>query len=159
LTEERGWNVRAVVDLVGMVGVLLGLVFVGLELRSNTQAVRAETFQSLTDVSNDYIMQMAADPELSRIYHAATAGGLRALTPPDSARYWSLQRAYWVRMQNVYSQHTRGTLEDEDFFLYRAVICSADPGTRDLWPEHRVILTPGFREFVEGCWGAGGAVR
>lgn len=153
MTPVRSQNLRTSIELIGAASVLVGLVFVGLELRSNTQAIRAETFQSLTDISNDYIMQLAADPDLARIYHAASANGISVLSPGDSARYWSIERAYWVRMQNVFSQYARGTLEDEDFVLYRAVICEGKKGSREMWPEHRMILTPAFAAFVEECWG------
>jgi hypothetical protein len=151
MAEERP-RIKTLVDLVGTAGVVLGLVFVGLELRNNTEAVKAATFQNLTDISNTYIMQIAADPELARIQGAARAGGLRALTPADSTRYEQLQRAFWVRMQNVFSQYARGTLSEDDFFLYRQVICGPERGKRDMWAEHRGILTPTFVEFVESCW-------
>jgi len=148
-------RLKSIGELVGLGAVVLGLVFVGLELRSNTEAVRASTFQSLTDISNDYIMEIAADPDLSRILHAARAGGLGALAPADSVRFWSLERAFWVRMQNVYSQYERGTLTEDDFVLYRSVICDSPEASRALWPEHRSILTPSFIRFIRACWGIG----
>jgi hypothetical protein len=37
--SERAQRVKAMTDAVGLVAVLLGLVFVGLELRGNTEAV------------------------------------------------------------------------------------------------------------------------
>jgi len=148
----RGLRVKAIADAVGLAAVMLGLVFVGLELRSNTEAVKAATFQSLTDISNDYVMQIAADPDLARIVHTARASGLAALSPSDSARFWSTERAFWVRMQNVFSQYSRGTLTDDDFRMYREVICRAFKGTRDMWPEHRGILSAPLVRFVEDCW-------
>jgi len=42
-------KIKLVVETSGALAVLLGLVFVGLELRQNTYAVEAATFQSLTD--------------------------------------------------------------------------------------------------------------
>lgn len=153
---EEGSRIKTLAELVGMAAVVLGLVFVGLELRNNTEAVKAATFQSLTDISNTFLMQIAADPELARIQGSARAGVLRALTPADSTRYWQVERAFWVRMQNVFSQYSRGTLAEEDFFLYRQVVCGADRGERDMWVEHRGVLTPAFVRFVEGCWGVSG---
>jgi len=150
--SEKGQRLKAIADTVGVAAVILGLVFVGLELRANTEAVKAATFQSLTDISNDYVMQIAADPELARILHTARASGLSALNPSDSARFWSTERAFWVRMQNVFSQYSRGTLTDDDFLMYRQVICQARQGTRDMWPEHRSILSAALVEFVEDCW-------
>jgi len=100
-------------EVVGALSVVLGLLFVGMELRANTQAVKAGTFQSLTDVSNDFLVTVAGDPELSRIYTAGRSDS-SALSPADSARFYLLSRAYWVRMQNVHSQFERGTLSDKD---------------------------------------------
>lgn len=151
MTEKRS-RINDMADVVGTAAVVLGLVFVGFELRNNTAAVRAATFQSLTDISNDYIMQIASDPELARIQGAARMGGLEVLTPADSTRYEQIERAFWVRMQNVYSQYARGTLAEEDFYLYRRVICQAERGKQEMWPEHRGILTPAFVSFVEECW-------
>ena len=51
--RDRSYTLRTLIDLVGAAGVLTGLIFVGLELRNNTLAIRAETFQSLTDISRD----------------------------------------------------------------------------------------------------------
>ncbi len=155
--SAEGSRIKTLAELVGTAAVVLGLVFVGLELRNNTEAVKAATFQNLTDISNAFLMQIAGDPELARIQGTARAGGLRALSPADSTRYWQVERAFWVRMQNVFSQYVRGTLAEGDFFLYRRVICDADRGERDMWPEHRGVLTPDFVRFVEGCWGAPGA--
>ena len=95
-------SIKDLAEVVGTVAVVLGLVFVGVELRNNTAAVRAATFQSLTDISNDYIMQIASDPELARIQGAARSGGLAALTPADSTRYEQIERAFWVRCRTCF---------------------------------------------------------
>ena len=146
-----------IVEVGSAAAVLLGLVFVGLELRQNTEAVEAATFQSLTDASSDYLLTIAADPELSRISVLAS-GTPELLSDEDRARLFMLDRSYWVRMQNVYSQWQRGTLSNEDWKLYRRVICDSGAGfnsdisTRVNFAEHRPILTPDFSEYVEGCW-------
>lgn len=134
--------------------VLLGLVFVGLELRQNTEAVEAATFQGLTDASSNYLLTIASDPELTRIFAAGSADP-SALSEPDAARFFLVSRSYWVRMQNVYSQWRRGTLTADDWQLYEAVICASGSdlsrGTAATYGLHRDILTPAFREFIENC--------
>ena len=54
-------KLKLIVESGGAAAVLLGLVFVGLELRQNTEAVEAATFQSLTDASSNYLLTIASD--------------------------------------------------------------------------------------------------
>ncbi len=149
---------KLIVEAGGAIAVLLGLVFVGLELRQNTEAVEAATFQALTDASSNYILSIASDPELNRIVTTGHADPA-ALNEQEYARYFMVNRSYWVRMQNVYSQWQRGTLSNGDWRLYERVICSLGEGLNSsqgliqTFDEHREILTPEFRQFVERCWG------
>ena len=149
---------KIMVEAGGAIAVLLGLVFVAFELRQNTEAVEAATFQALTDASSNYILSIASDPELNRI---VTTGHVdpAALNEQEYARYFMVNRSYWVRMQNVYSQWQRGTLSNDDWLLYKSVICSSgenlnsSQGLMQTFDEHRLLLTPKFVQFVEHCWG------
>ena len=149
---------KIVVEAGGAIAVLLGLVFVGLELRQNTEAVEAATFQALTDASSNYILSLASDPELNRIVTVGVADPA-ALNELDYARYFMVTRSYWVRMQNVYSQWKRGTLSNDDWLLYENGICGSGEGLNSsqglvqTFDEHRQLLTPEFVQFVERCWG------
>ena len=150
----QGDKTKLVVEVSGAIAVFLGLVFVGLELRQNTNAVEAATFQSLTDASNDFIMTIASDPELNRIYTSGLAD-VSSLNSDEYQRFFMTVRSFWVRMQNVYSQWQRGTLSDDDWRLYQAVICldgDDDSGMRATFGEHRMILSEKFQKFVDLCW-------
>ena len=148
---------KLLVEAGGAVAVLLGLVFVGLELRQNTEAVEAATFQALTDASSDYILTIASDPELNRV---VTTGydDPSSLSELEYSRFFMVTRSYWVRMQNVYSQWQRGTLSDDDWVMYENIICGSDAnpssarGIIQTFDEHRQLLTPEFVQFVERCW-------
>ena len=148
---------KIIVEAAGAIAVLLGLVFVGLELRQNTEAVEAATFQALTDASSNYILSIASDPELNRIVTTGHADPT-ALNEQEYARFFMVNRAYWVRMQNVYSQWQRGTLSNDDWLLYEYVICgsgedlNSSQGRKQTFDEHRKLLTPEFVQFVERCW-------
>jgi len=61
-------KVKTLVELGGAGAVLLGLIFVCLELRQNTAAVEAAALQELTDASTDYLLALAGNAELTRIW-------------------------------------------------------------------------------------------
>ena len=136
---------------------LVGLVFVGLELRQNTEAVEAATFQGLTDASSAYLLTIASDPELARISFTDSTDATE-LNELDSARKFMLERSYWVRMQNVFSQWKRGTLSEDDWLLYENIICgsgeglNSNDGTQKAFDNHRRILSTEFREYLGACW-------
>lgn len=148
-------KLRGLLELAGAGAVLLGLVFVGLELRQNTEAVEAASLQNQTDASTDYLLLIASDIELARIWLDASTDPSQ-LSEIDLLRYFFLSRARWLRMQNAYLQWRRGTLNDEDWSFYNGLICrvGTDGAIRfkSTWEEHRLALTEGFVEFVENCW-------
>ena len=89
--------------MAGAGAVLLGLVFVGLELKQNTEAVEAASLQNQTDASTDYLLLIASDIELARIWLDASTDPSQ-LSEIDLVRYFLISRARWLRMQNAYLQ-------------------------------------------------------
>jgi len=148
-------KLRGLLDLAAGGAVLIGLVFVGLELRQNTAAVEAASLQNMTDASTDYLLRIASDVELTRIWIDGTSDQ-NNLSEIDSYRYFLLSRARWLRMQNSYLQWRRGTLSDEDWSFYKGLICGTDAdGTisfKATWSAHNLVLTERFVNFVDACW-------
>jgi hypothetical protein len=153
LSENQ--KIEGFLDLAGAGAVLVGLVFVGLELRQNTEAVEAASLQNQTDASTEFLLLIASDVELARIWLDASKNP-NQLSEIDSLRYFLVSRARWLRMQNAYLQWRRGTLAEEDWSIYDGLICT--PGTGGAirfitnWDEHRIALAESFVEFVEDCW-------
>lgn len=151
-------ELNSLMELIGGLAVLVGLIFVGFELKQNTEAVQASTLQNLTDESQEYLLLLAQDEELNRIWRQAVAEGIGSLNESEASRLVFLYRAQWIRFQNAYLQWRRGTLDDEDWAFYRGVICrkEGDAGSPSLrgttWPDHRGALTERFVAFVEQCW-------
>lgn len=156
MSDHKPDNFRAKVEIASAFAVLLGLIFVGLELRQNTAAVEAATFQNLTDATNDYILELASNSDILRVWNIGSVNPDQ-LNELDALRYNLVMRAYWVRMQNVFSQWKRGTLAAQDWRLYQAVICDPDNvtgniGERVTFDQHTIVLSPEFIEFVGACW-------
>ncbi len=67
-------KLRGLLELSGAGAVLLGLVFVGLELRQNTEAVETASMQNQTGASTDYLLLIASDIELACLWLDASTG-------------------------------------------------------------------------------------
>jgi len=149
-------KLRVLLEFAGSGAVLVGLVFVGLELRQNTEAVQAATLQNQVDASTEYLMLIASDADLARVSFDALTDPSQ-LNDMDSYRYFMLVRARWIRMQNGYQQWSRGTLIEEDWANIERRICGSNVGDTAArysasWADHRTALSENFVDFVESCW-------
>ena len=143
--NKNWWNTA---EFAGVVAVVASLIFVGLELRQNTNAVEAATIENLTNQSHDFFLLMASSPDLSRIYDAGTED-LSNLDATELAQYMWIQNARYLRYQTAFLQWRRGTLGDEDWLFYRRFACGLPEG--NFWPRLRPDFLPAFVEYVESC--------
>lgn len=139
---------KTFIELGGAVAVLIGLIFVGLELRQNTAAIQASTFQDMTHASSEFLVTVVSDPELRRVF---TSGGSN-LSVEDRAIFALLQQSLWLRMQNAFRQWQIGTLTDEDWSVYYNISCgwADNPAARAHWQNQRA-LTDSFKKMLEEC--------
>ena len=148
-------KLKIIAELAGAFAVLIGLIFVGLELRQNTDAVQAATLQNQTDASTEFLLLIAADADLASIAFDAQTERSQ-LSETDSFRYFMLVRARWVRIHNAYLQWRRGTLSDDDWSTFENRICGSTTDGKIRysvsWDDHRTMMSEGFVEFVEDCW-------
>jgi hypothetical protein len=69
MSERSGGNLRVIFELAGAVAVLVGLVFVGLELRQNTAALSAQAVFELNNIGSDSHRLLAQDGSLEKLVH------------------------------------------------------------------------------------------
>ena len=127
----------------GSVAVLIGLIFVGLELRQNTAAMQAASLQNQTDASTNFLILVASDADLARIWIEGQDDPGN-LNETDALRYYLFTRARWLRMQNAFLQWRRGMLTDDVWNYYERLICDpeATGGRRFVgtWSEHLSLI-------------------
>ena len=64
-------SAKSLYETIGLVAVLLGLVFVGFEIRQNTQAVKGATIQGLAEMSLEIQLTGMQMPELREAFRMA----------------------------------------------------------------------------------------
>ncbi len=144
------------VELAGGGAILVGLIFVGLELRQNTAAVETASMQSLTDMSGQYLMFIDSSPDVNRLYIKA-AKGLGELDEAEALQLYHLTLSQWLRFQSAFLHWQRGTMSDQDWMAYTKFFCSNLTGIKHQirvasWDSYKSILVDPFAEFVEACW-------
>lgn len=137
------------------VGVVLSLLFVGLEIRANTRAVRGSTVQAISDQSVLSLLEGAADPDWIRILTRLRDGAtFRDLGPEDRMRY-DLRASVTVRlMENRWRQAELGILGESGLGIATGARNAAwfqSEHFRTFWREENIgsLWEPTFVDFME----------
>lgn len=99
----------------GALGVILSLLFVGYEIRQNTQVARASAVQATAAQIVDWQTEVALDPDWVRIMTFLGQGGRFAdLSAEDRMRYQWVVSATVRIMDNRFRQMQLGVIDAED---------------------------------------------
>ena len=145
------WDaVQAVAELVAAFGVLASLVYVGYQIRQNTQAVRSATAQAVHDNYAAWYQGYANDPVLMKI----AVDGLRdyqVLDEVEKAQFIALFMQFLSYSQNAFFQWREGALSPELWAGWELLMMNlvSAPGGRDFWAERGYVFGDAFRSYVE----------
>ena len=131
-------DIGSVGELIGAVAVIFSLVYLAMQVRQNTKAVRIQTYQAIMDSSNRLGDSMA-EQNVDAIYR-------KGRKDPDSCSEEEMAQFMLIAGQVVnlyeglYLHHQSGAIDD-DFFENR-------------WKTfHRIMHQPGFRRMWERAGG------
>ncbi len=113
-----GWTSRGIAEVIGLVGIVGSLVFVGLEVRQNSVATRASTNAGVADAFRELNLVLASSPELARAV-VASFDDPEKLSPEERI----LVLGMWRTILHVWSNgHRQWTNETLDQVLYESIV-------------------------------------
>jgi hypothetical protein len=147
--QELNWEaLGSIAELLGAAGVIASLVYVAIQIRQNTRALRASTYESLAQATASSNSLLISDPEIARLVDVGLGSG--PLAHEDRARFAAYLRMTFRRYDSIFLHYRQGTLPLEAWEAYlssfRRVLRS--PNVRDFWQRSADDYTPAFRELV-----------
>ncbi len=122
-------NLGQTINILGNVGVLLGLILVVVEIRQSNEQAAAAAYQTrIADIEVAF-QQYALSADLPPIYVKLRESGLESLTAEEQERVRSWESARRTRMQGQYYQYEQGLLDES---AYRVMLRAAR-GQSSLW--------------------------
>lgn len=106
-SDLQKWSAFA--EIISSVAVLATLVFLVFELRQNTDAIRASTYQEMNGVISNINGVFLANPEISE-FIARTASGEDDLDRHDAIRLRAFISMQYRHADNIYFQYQIGTI-------------------------------------------------
>ena len=149
----RDWSsgkLRVTSELAGAATVLLGLIFVGLELRQNTAALSAQAIFDLNNISNDNHRLVAQDDALEELVYNGHKNP-DSLSDSDRRRFVRWMRIRFNVAEAAWIYRKNGIIDESEYTGYRSGLCDdlSSKGTRWFWDNEFGNYAEGFVEDVE----------
>ena len=135
----------------GAVAVIVSLIFVGLEIRHNTRALKATSHHAVTDSFNAINTLIISDPKVARIWRLGMAGS-DSLDDDESVSSSFMLLGYMRIFETLHYQFRMGSLEPK---LFEAELNTLkwtvnNPGFLAWWAVNPLALSAEFRAFIDG---------
>jgi hypothetical protein len=137
-------------EIVGGIAVVASLVYLALQIRQNTRAVRGSTLHMNTDLWASLFLHLS-DPTVAQAYVAGMAGR-PDIKPLHYTQFFLVCKAMFLALEDQLHQASQGTLDPEVYAAYERATCQqllAFPGFRTWWQQTRSTFTPRFAERIE----------
>lgn len=143
-----------VAAIVGAFGVVVGFVFLTLEVRANTKITRAATYDRSIDRLNDWRANVIRDPEISRLYLTYSEATTDELSPEDRFRLQVLLTSLWGVYETAFYSRDYGVLGPSEWSRFEVQICGHRGLNLAEW--NRIVaprISRQFRTFIEDSCG------
>ena len=101
-------------EIIGFVSVVASLIFVGVEINQNTNALRGETQQNVSMQVNDMYKLVAENERIARLISLCfEVISKEDLSDSNYISLWNFQMMGFRRIENIYLQHKNGILKED----------------------------------------------
>src|SRR5262245_868299 len=137
-------------QVIGAIAVVISLIYVALQIRQNTNAVRSATAQAVHEHFAKWYHLVAADDELAKI----VASGLRdyaSLSEHERVRFVAAFMSFLSYSQNAFLKWRDGLLASPLWLGWELVIMNlvCAPGGKAFWKDRAYMFGDEFRRYID----------
>ena len=145
---------KGIIEILGLVALIGSLIFVGIEIRQNSLAVRGATHQSISEQVTKLYMHVATNDRLSKLVSqmlASDTSNHNFRNQLNAADELSLDFTVLTglrRIENIYLQESDGILSDKAFERIGLEFYQT-PFSRETWEKYKTGFDKAFIDFFE----------
>ena len=143
-------SIGQAVELVGIVGIIVSLVFLGYELKRSNDIAETEAVANVYSMTNEMSLALAENPELSRVFGQALSD-FESLNPDDRWTFYVLLEYVINLNEAAWKYYDKGVINQEEAEHYARGLCKLigrHPALVEAWHANRQDRLPGFYEYV-----------
>jgi hypothetical protein len=143
-------TLQEAVQILGAIGVIASLIYVAIQIRNNSRAVRAAAYQQLSASIALPWAELGRNPEHCDFVMKCCLR-FSELTPEEKVRFQFNLMGYMRGYENGWFQHRIGTLKEADWLPIAADLESvfATSGNRLMWPLIKNRSNAEFAAYVD----------
>lgn len=153
----RNWVTTAAMrEIASTVTVVLGLIFVGLEMRQNTLAIRGQTRNAMAENAMEYLgWQVTSGGSLPEVEAKLRLSGLDQLTEAEWIQFGAFIGAQMREWENSHYQNKVGLFSEAEYearkgvWRERLTTNASRAAYRRLWLGARERFAPDFRKEID----------
>ena len=139
-----------VAEIGAATGVVISLIFVGLELRSNTEATQAATREAINQKDMAYL-SLRLDSSVLATAHAKQDNG-EALSPLEESQLIHEEYVNFIAFEHSFYQYRKGVLEAEEWSRHENIVrlqIERSSQAQEMWKRKRRTFNRPFQELVD----------
>jgi hypothetical protein len=142
--------IGAVGEILGALGVLASLVYLGTQIRSNTHSLQAASLQSVLDGPRDRFFKLMSTSDETSLIFIKGLKSLDLLEENENLRFWCLLIDQCFQAQQSMQLYERGLLEKVDYeaWLQWTVTLLRSPGGAAMWKQISPVITPTIAKVI-----------
>ena len=141
--------ISAIGQLVGALAVVISVIYLAHEVRSNASATRLAAARATLDFLNRFTQQITEHADLAQLRNRGF-NDFESLEGVDRTRFGSYMHAVFRTVEDVYYQHLQGHLDSRVWRGIQVVVreLNAFPGVQAQWRSHSHWFDEEFAKFI-----------
>ena len=143
-------NYDVIINSVASIGVILSVIFLAYQIKKNTQAFKANYYDSLNNTNMEFLRQLVENRELGELLERATSswGDLNEDDKRTSNYLFIQLFRHW---ENMYYQNKMSLLDKWLWTSHMNTMIGYfhHQGTQDWWHHRKMAFAKDFREFLD----------
>ena len=144
-----------IVEIVGIVGIIVSLFFLGYELKRANDIAKTEAISTLYGMTNEMGLAMAENPELSRVFREALSD-FDSLSPDDRWTLYVILEYVINVTEAAWKYYDTGVIDQVEGEYYTRSLCKLigrHSSLVEAWKANQQDRLPGFYEYVNSVCG------
>ena len=144
-----------VAESIGLIAIIAGLVFVGLEIRQNNRLAQAAAYQEIGSATAQNWHDMSQQPEFNQVFlrhFSADSTWWADQHPRDVERLITAWIGFLRQYETIRLQIDLGLLDEIAMDRLGWGLVREQPALQHLWPYVGYAVDPAFAEYVTEPW-------
>lgn len=147
---ERYRIFSLLVEFVGVIGVILSLVFVGVQIKQANNLARSNSYQNINASFNQSMEVVFTNENLFKVWFKTKGLPTAGLSPGETARLAFIWREIFRTYDSAFFAYKYSTLGEKEWGRMKRKICTNyNRMGVEMWSKVKTNISQSFKDYVE----------